>query len=161
MDLKNLENGIIPWQRPVLASPDYAAAERIIHASGAKINHRLGKEACYYYPPLDYIVYPFKEQFVNGKGGINAYYYSLFHELAHFTEPRLQWDAVERDKTCELRAEMVASYLTAKLNIPPIPLSINATHRNYLPHWLRLMRKYPYLIEKISDDANKAVEFLK
>ena len=70
---------------------DYSPAEKIIRACRADIRFQRGNQALYHYPPLDYILFPLREQFENGVGGIVSYYDSLFHELAHWSEPRLGW----------------------------------------------------------------------
>src|SRR3954452_8301447 len=54
-----------------------------------------------------------KWQFVQGPGGLEAYYDSLFHELSHFTELRLGRES--SSVASELRAEIAAPSMTAQL----------------------------------------------
>ena len=68
---------ISTWPRPKV-SVNYSPAERIIAASGADIRFERGDRALYYYPPLDYIVFPLKIQFIQGQGGLPAYYAAFF-----------------------------------------------------------------------------------
>ena len=76
-------------------SPDYAPAEEFIKGTGADIRHG-GDRAYYLYPSIqgqshhqgDYIVMPPKERF----SPLGSYYETVLHELAHWSEVRLQWD---------------------------------------------------------------------
>src|SRR5262249_34850773 len=52
---------------------------------------RNGNKAMYYRPPEDYILIPLKLQFDFGPGGPEAYYGTIFHEIAHASENRLGW----------------------------------------------------------------------
>lgn len=138
---------------------DYGPAEALIQASGATIHHRWGLEATYHFPPKDYIVFPFREQFIDGPGGLIAYYDSLLHELAHYTEPRLGWDGPVEIR--ELRAEITAPFLTSQLGVPVFcDMEKLTNHRNYLPRWVTAMRQDPTLIFQIAADASKAAAYL-
>jgi len=94
------------------AQVDWQQTEQVVVASGAKINFVFGTYAAYHSPPQDFIVFPLKRQFVEGPGGLSGYYDSLFHELIHWTEPRLlwypdtKWDEGTKYAINELRAEM-------------------------------------------------------
>lgn len=143
--------------KPVVAN--YAQAEAVIAASGATIHHRLGMEAAYYYAE-DHIVFPLKEQFVNGPGGLPGYYDSLFHELAHYTEPRLGWDCSD-DCVREMRAEIAAPFLASQLGLPvfcDMPKIRN--HGKHLRHWIKAMKADPTLIFNVAEAASQAVAYL-
>jgi antirestriction protein ArdC len=137
---------------------DYGPAEALIEASGATIIRRPTLEAAYYYEE-DHIVFPYKEQFVYGPGGLVAYYDSLLHELAHYSEPRLGWDGPVEVR--ELRAEITAPFLTSQLGIPVLcDMQKIPNHRNYLARWIRAMKDDPTLIFNVTADASKAAAYL-
>ena len=138
---------------------DYGPAEAVIKASGADIRHRLGMEAAYYFPPADYIVFPLKEQFMNGPGGLPGYYDSLFHELVHMTEPRLGWNGPAHIR--ELRAEIAAPFMTAQLGLPVLcDMQKIRNHGRHLAWWIKAMRADPTLIFNVTDAGSQAVAFL-
>ena len=139
---------------------DYGSAEAVIKASGATIHHRLGMEAAYYFAE-DHIIFPQKWQFVQGPGGIEAYYDSLFHELAgHWTEPRLSWTCWD-NCVREFRSEMAAPFTTAELGLGVLSDMKKLTnHRKYLERWVKAMRADPTLIFNVTADASKAVAYL-
>lgn len=149
-------------KRPTPAAVDYKPAETVIAACqkhGADIRHVLGMEAAYYFPPNDFIVFPLKEQFVQGPGGLEAYYDSLFHELAHFSEPRLGWEGPSDIR--ELRAEIAAPFLTAQIGIPVLTDMKKLTnHRKHLARWVRAMQADSTLIVNVAADASRAVRHL-
>lgn len=139
---------------------DYGPAEALIAASGATIHHRPTLEAAYYFPPADYIVFPLKGQFIFGPGGLIAYFDSLLHEMAHYSEPRLGWDCSD-ECVRELRAEITAPFLTAQLGVPVLTDMKKLTnHRNYLARWVKAMRNDPTLIFQVAADASEAAKYL-
>lgn len=143
---------------PVAA--DYSLADRLIAASGATIHHRLGMEAAYYFPPADYIVFPLRQQFLTGPGGLRGYYDSLFHELVHYSEPRLGWDCSD-NCVRELRSEIAAPFLASQLGIPVLcEMHKLANHGKHLPRWIKAMENDPHLIFQVAADASKAVDYL-
>ena len=140
-------------------SVNYSPAERIIAASGADIRFERGDRALYYYPPLDYIVFPLKIQFIQGQGGLPAYYDSIFHELSHWSEPRLGWRSLPILN--ELRAEMVGPFMAGQIGIPVLTdMTVLRNHQKYLGQWIEAMKKDPALIVRIAAGASQAVEFL-
>ncbi len=149
-------------KRRTLVAVDYGPAEAVITSSGADIRHIRGTEAAYYYRH-DYIVLPERWQFIEGPGGLEAYYDSLLHELAHWTEPRLEWSRLEFSVdpvVNELRAEIAAPFMTAQLGLPVFAdMKILANHRNHLDRWVKAM-KDPTLIFHVADAASDAAEYL-
>lgn len=138
---------------------DYGLAEAVIKASGATIHHRLGMEAAYYFPPADYIVFPLKEQFVQGPGGLVGYYDSLFHELVHFSQPRLDWQGPSEIR--ELHCEIAAPFMTAQLGIPVLSDMTKLTnHKKHLSRWVKGLKADPLLIFNVAEAASQAVEYL-
>ncbi len=136
--------------------PDYALIERFIKKTKANIKFR-GSVAEYHYES-DHIEFPEKERFVLGPGGISAYYYSLFHELMHFSERKVGWD--KGPILAELRAEIGASYLSSRFGVPVVPLSLNLTHQKYCEQWIDLMKKDHALVFEIVKDALRGVNYL-
>lgn len=145
--------------RPDDAQPDWSAAETVIAATNADVRHVFDLKAEYYYPPLDYIIFPFKEAFVQGKGGLPAYYESLAHELLHWSEVRLGFSADYA--TCELRAEMGSCFFASKLRLPNLTnLEMLKNHVRFAPIWCEAMNSDPDLIFRISASANESADYL-
>ena len=157
-----LSRGSVAYRSRRRSSPvvaDYSKAEGVIKASGADIRHQHGLEAAYYYKD-DYIIFPHKWQFVEGPGGINAYYDSLFHELSgHWTETRLGWSAIPLVN--EMRAEIAAPFTTAQLGLPIFAdMEKLPNHNKHLDRWVRAMQDDPTLIFHVAADASQAVAYL-
>jgi antirestriction protein ArdC len=146
------------------AQVDWQRAERLVVTSGAKINFVFGTLAAYHRPPQDCITFPLKRQFEKGPGGLSGYYDSLFHELLHWTEPRLlwypdaNWDEATKYAINELRAEMGAGWLATTVDIPISKMDRN--HKKYLDCWLSALREDPGLIFQVAQSASCAVEYL-
>ena len=132
---------------------DYDPAEKAIAATGADI--RLGGEQAYYRKPTadgsgDFICCPHKHRFPEEK----EYYAALLHELAHWSESRLDWKGSYAEG--ELRAEMAACFALAELGVPQSDDLSNAT--SYLAR-LKAMDD-PKFIFRATADASKAVDYL-
>lgn len=150
-----LKHRIKPDDRP----PNWSAADRVVAASGVVIHHVLGTRAEYYYPPADYIVFPLKEQFQRGPGGLTGYYDSLFHELMHHSEPRLGWKADYA--TNELRAEIGSCLLASRLGLPNLTdTGMLLNHVHFLNKWLQAMSEDDSLIFKVAASAAEAADYL-
>ena len=138
---------------------DYRFAEKIIYSTQAKIEFtgKPGTDAAYYYAE-DKIVFPSKDQFLRGPGGLPGYYNSLFHEILHWTETRLKWTGTSPER--ELRAEIGADYICTELAIPCLDMSKRTNHRNHIEKWVAMLREDPDLIFRITAAASKAVDFI-
>lgn len=149
---------------PNPTEPDFEPAEEIIAATQADIRHVAGDHARYFRPPADFIEMPFKEQFLKGFGGLAGYYDTLFHELCHWSESRLDWKAPEnldskaRYALAELRAEMGAAFLSTEIGIPSLETSEN--HAPYLNCWIQAMKEDYRIIFRISSAASAAADFV-
>lgn len=133
--------------------PDFEPAEELMRATGADIRH--GGDQAFYSPAGDYICLPNKERFVT----LGTYYESAFHELGHWSEPRLDWDRKANGYAMgELVAEMSACYLAAELDIPNGESLEN--HAAYLKGWIAGMRGDSSFIFKASTMAAKTTDFL-
>jgi antirestriction protein ArdC len=145
--------------RPDDRLPDWSAADRVVAASGADIRHIRGLAAEYYYPPLDYIIFPLKEQFQQGPGGLTGFYDSLFHELAHWMEPRLGWSADYA--TNELRAEIGSCLLASRLGLPNLTdARMLLNHAFFVGHWIKAMKEDDSLIFRVVASADEAADYL-
>ena len=90
----------------------YEEADRVIEATGADI--RYGGNQAFYSPSGDFIQVPLREQFSAGE-----WYETIFHELCHWTQPRLNWNPAEGGYALgELMAEIGSCYLASELGIP-------------------------------------------
>ena len=133
--------------------PDFAPAEELIAATGADIRH--GGERAFYNISGDYIQLPHRERF----GSLGAYYETATHELAHWCEPRLQYDRQQLGYAmCELIAEMSACFVSSELGIPQGEQLEN--HASYLKSWLDQMRGDANFIFKASKLASGTTDFL-
>ncbi len=143
------------------ARPVFLPAEKLVHATGAEIRHG-GDRACYHRPvPTgswprhssgDFIMVPCDSAFTT-KG---AYYETLLHELAHWSEVRLGWTA--KYEMNELVAEIAASFVSSELGIPQGESLEN--HAAYVKSWLEGMRGDSTFIFRASTQASKVADFL-
>ncbi|QDU29550.1 DNA primase TraC [Anatilimnocola aggregata] len=133
--------------------PDFGPAEELIVATGADIRH--GGERAFYDRLGDYIQMPNRQRF----DPPGAYYETLLHELAHFSEPRIGWSHEKEGYAMgELVAELAASMLSAELGVPQGESLEN--HAAYLQSWLHSMRSDSSFIFKASTQASKVADFL-
>lgn len=137
---------------------NYQPAEDAIASTGADIRHVAGDQACYFRPPLDFIRMPLKQQFEAGVGGLPGYYDTIFHELAHWSESRLDWKGSYA--LGELRAELSAAFLTAAVGVPQVDAYLLRNNAPYLGHWIEAMKGDPKVIFQISSAASKASDFI-
>jgi antirestriction protein ArdC len=141
---------------PANVSPNpvdtYEAADRVIEATGADI--RYGGHHAYYSRAHDYIQMPLREQFTAGE-----YYESVFHELCHWSESRLNWNRKDEGYAMgELIAEMGSCFLATELGIPTGETLPN--HASYLQSWLKAMQNDTKFIFQASSQASKAADFI-
>jgi len=146
------------------AAPDFGPAEELISASGADIRHE--GDSAFYVPPSpaeawpnhthgDYITLPPKSRF----DPPGSYYETAFHELAHWSEVRLNWLSQTVGYAMnELVAEMSSSFLAAELGVPQAESLEN--HAAYVKHWLDAMRGDSSFIFKASTQASKVADLL-
>ncbi len=139
---------------------DHGPAELLLQASGARIDHRFGDEACYH-PLRDLIQLPTKAQFED----VGSYYATALHELTHWSghHSRLQREGITGGHRFgsteyafeELVAEMGAAFLCAVTGV-----SGELRHEEYLASWLHLLRQDKRAIFRASGQAREASEFL-
>lgn len=134
---------------------DYEPAELAISATNADIRHG-GDRACYRRPTEDgdgdFIMLPHKFLFEFEK----EYYSTTFHELAHWSESRLNWTGSYA--LGELRAEIASAYMLAELGVPQSDDLSNA--QSYLSWWLAALRDGPSCILRISTAASRSADYI-
>lgn len=127
--------------------------ERVVAAVNAEVRWG-GSKAAYYRPPADYIQMPPEHAFES----FPAYAETLAHELAHWSESRLNWSGSYAEG--ELRAEMSAVFTAAALGIPdPNGLTL-ANHAAYIGSWLEALQNDPKYIFRAAAAASKATDYL-
>lgn len=137
-------------------------AESIFEAMPQRPDVRFGGNRAYYSPSLDYVQMPVKESFDSP----DAYYNTLFHELAHSTghTDRLARKGVieasyfgshEYSKE-ELVAEMTASFLSAEAGIE----STLSNSVAYIQSWMRALKNDKTMLVRSAGQAQKASDFI-
>ena len=146
------------------ATPNFEPAERLIAATGATIQHG-GNQAFYTRPRPegawphhsdgDYIILPDRSQFPN----LGHYYETALHELAHWSEVRLDWDHKDRGYALgELVAEIASCFVSQELGVPQGESLEN--HAAYLKAWIKEMKSDPKFIFRASSQASRVADFL-
>lgn len=137
-------------------------AEALLLASGAKISH--GGNQAYYRPSTDEIVLPAKESFTatSTSTATENYYSTAFHELTHWTGPKLNRDLGKRfgdEKYAaeELVAELGAAFLCAKIGISSEPRD---DHASYLASWIKVLKNDRKAFIHAASKASEAVDYL-
>ena len=146
------------------ATPNFAPADALIAATSADIQP--SQDKAFYVRPMpedtwpfhrdgDLIVMPRRQNFK--KPG--AYYETIFHELAHWSEVRVGWDHREHGYSAgELVAEMTGTFLASELGVPDGEDLTN--HAAYLKSWLDVMKADPSFIFRASTQASKVTDYL-
>lgn len=157
--LPNEEQSHDESQDPV-AFVDHAPAERLLAASGARIEHRYGDSA-FYLPIRDLIQLPTKAQFVD----VGSYYATALHELTHWSghHARLNREGITGGHAFgsaayafeELVAEMGAAFLCALTGTQG-----ELRHEEYLASWLNILKEDKRAIFRASGQAREASEYL-
>ncbi|MFO3233491.1 zincin-like metallopeptidase domain-containing protein [Legionella pneumophila serogroup 5] len=145
----------------IAKEPDWSLierAEKLLHNSGANIEHSEADRA-FYRLSTDSIHLPPKEQF---KSAAN-YYATALHELGHWSghSSRLDRDlghpfGSDAYAKEELRAEIASMLLGAELGIGHDP----SQHTAYIKSWIRVLEDEPLEIFRASADAEKIVNHL-
>ena len=132
----------------------YEPAEELIRATGAKIE--VGGSDAFYSPATDTIHMPHQSTFTPP----SAYLHTAFHELAHWTEKRLECVRNESDSYAffELVAELTSTYVAQEVGLPGGESLDN--HAAYLKHWLSHMKNDSNYIFKATQQASKATDHL-
>jgi antirestriction protein ArdC len=153
------------WSPTAAEGPDesqrIAAAETwtATVVRGGAVDVRHGGNRAYFSPTSDHVQLPTFQQFDTPV----AYYSTLWHELTHWTGPRVdravkftRWgdDAYAAE---ELVAELGAAFCCADRGLRATP---RVDHAQYLAHWLRVLRADPARLWTAGKLAETAVEHL-
>lgn len=137
-------------------------AEALMLASGAKIRH--GGNQAFYMPSRDEVVLPAKESFTgtSTSTATECYYSTAFHELTHWTGPRLNREFGKRfgdDQYAaeELVAELGAAFLCAKVGMSSEP---REDHANYLACWIKVLKNDRKAFITAASKASEAADYL-
>lgn len=133
-------------------------AERLVRATGAKINHIQGNKA-YYNPIADEITLPLTSQFSSP----DRYYATALHEIGHWTghAARLDRRIMNRIGTPEyareeLRAEIASLLIGHELKIGHDP----GQHAAYVNAWIKTLRDTPTEILAATADAERIYDYV-
>ncbi|MFM2417730.1 MAG: hypothetical protein RL385_2453 [Pseudomonadota bacterium] len=144
---------------PIDATPEEGgfsrleAAESIITASGAEIQP--GRPS--YLPDLDIIRLPERSAFLSAE----SYYATAFHELTHWTAPRVSREVQfkrwgdESYAMEELVAELGAAMLCGVTGVPAL-----SQCAAYLNSWIRVLKSDKRAIFSVAGRAQKAADYL-
>jgi antirestriction protein ArdC len=145
-----------------IEDPMFEMTREVIAATKADIRH--GGERAFYTLPQpyedwpkhkkgDYITVPEPGRFVSPQD----YYYTLLHEIGHWTEVRL---GQKDDKYAfnELVAEIASCFIASACNIPET--SVRDNHERYVASWLGRMGDDPSFIFRASSAAAKACDYV-
>jgi antirestriction protein ArdC len=133
-------------ESPIVA---FEEADRAIAATGADI--RYGGDRAFYNVAADFIQIPPREKFA-----LPEFYETIFHELTHWSEPRLQWEGSR--PMAELIAEIGSCFTATKLGLPTGQNMQN--HAAYVQSWLQAMQNDPKFIFDAASQASKAADFI-
>lgn len=139
--------------RPAVAAFEHEQRDeflRVVAATQADVRYSGSKAV--YYRDSDYIGMPEEGRFES----FPVFAETLAHELAHWSEHRLNWTGSYPEG--ELRAEMSAVFTTSSLNIADSKDFSN--HAAYVGSWLEALQNDPKYIFRAAAAASKATDFL-
>ena len=153
--------------REAKATPEWDThreADKVLRASGAKVQHVPGGDRAYYSPAQDKIVLPDPSQFASR----NAYYQTALHEAGHSTghHDRMNRDTLKEGMEKgfgspeyareELRAEISAMMTGEQVGVGHDPQRGAA----YVENWVAVLEKDPHEIRRAAGDAQKMTNYL-
>jgi antirestriction protein ArdC len=154
--IEGLPPELLPQGRSAPAWSPLEAAEDVLWASGAEIQH--GGSKAFYAPSQDRIQLPPRSAFPEARD----YYAVALHELTHWTghpsrcnRPLMPRQAIEAYAFEELVAEMGAAFLCAHVGIPG-----RLEHASYIESWLRALRSDKRLIFTAASRAQAAADYV-
>ena len=151
---------------PAPAKPHWAgreATDRVLAASGARIEHSADNRACYDLQ-LDRILLPYKERFSRAP----TYYPTGLHALGHWAGHPSRFDRATlieeaRDRYGskpyareELRAEISSMITGNRVELGLAP----GRHASYVGDWIQALRDDPRKIYRASNDAQGISDYL-
>lgn len=144
---------------PVLpASHPVEVFDEIVRKAGVNVEY-VFNSTCKYVGARDRIVLPKKMLFDLGPGGPTGWADSLAHELAHWSQKRIDWHSTSLID--EMFAEMSSGILLAALCIKPLAPNVGTRHhKKHASRWADLLRKKAEVLLEICDNVTKAVDLL-
>ena len=154
-----------PRESPTTPEWDtHREADKVLRASGAKVQHVPGGDRAYYSPSEDKIVLPDPSQFATR----NGYYQTALHEAGHSTghHDRMNRDTLKEGMEKgfgspeyareELRAEISAMMSGEQVGVGHDPQRGAA----YVENWVAVLEKDPHEIRRAAGDAQKMTNYL-
>ena len=153
--------------REAEATPEWDAhreADKVLRASGAKVQHVPGGDRAFYSPTEDKIVLPDPSQFATR----NSYYQTALHEAGHSTghHDRMNRDTLKEGMAAgfgspeyareELRAEISAMMTGEQVGVGHDPQRGAA----YVENWVAVLEKDPHEIRRAAGEAQKMTNCL-
>ena len=160
-------NGLKLPPRETRSEPEWDThreADKVLRASGAKLQHVPGGDRAFYSPTEDKIVLPDPSQFASR----NGYYQTALHEAGHSTghHDRMNRDTLKEGMAAgfgspeyareELRAEISAMMTGEQVGVGHDPQRGAA----YVEHWVAVLEKDPHEIRRAAADAQKMTNYL-
>src|SRR5262245_7595979 len=154
----NLEQTDRGYEPPAPVYDDPAPVfDAIVRGAAITIEYAFSAE-CKYFGAEDKIRMPHRWLFEIGPGGVSGYFDAKGHEIGHWSESRMHWDA--SPDVCELRTEILSGYLCALLGVKPLPRHLARHHDSHAARWSRLMRSDPTLLVKVCENVTATVTWL-
>lgn len=130
-------------------------ADTFVANTGASINIKSDGYACYV-PSIDKIFIHAIEQYVSP----DAYYSTLFHELAHWTGPRLARNQSTNKNAKAYGYEELIAELCACFTLPQFGMNNVENSEKYLNGWIKILRETPQSLMTVASAASQANAFL-
>ena len=153
--------------REARATPEWDAhreADKVLRASGAKLQHVPGGDRAFYSPTEDKIVLPDPSQFATR----NGYYQTALHEAGHSTghHDRMNRPTLKEGMAAgfgspeyareELRAEISAMMTGEQVGVGHDPQRGAA----YVENWVKVLEDDPHEIHRAAREAQKMTDCL-
>ena len=160
-------NGLKLPPRETRSEPEWDThreADKVLRASGAKLQHVPGGDRASYSPTEDKIVLPDPSQFASR----NGYYQTALHEAGHSTghHDRMNRPTLKEGLAAgfgspeyareELRAEISAMMTGEQVGVGHDPQRGAA----YVENWVAVLEKDPHEIRRAAGDAQKMTNYL-
>ena len=160
-------NGLKLPPRETRSEPEWDThreADKVLRASGAKLQHVPGGDRASYSPTEDKIVLPDPSQFASR----NGYYQTALHEAGHSTghHDRMNRDTLKEGMAAgfgspeyareELRAEISAMMTGEQVGVGHDPQRGAA----YVENWVAVLEKDPHEIRRAAGEAQKMTNYL-
>lgn len=138
---------------PIVIDRRNIEADRFVAATGAII--AIGDKPCYV-PAIDQILMPE----IGEHETPDAYYSTLFHELTHWTGPRLgRNQSTSRNSKVYGYEELIAE-LCACFTLPQFAMNNESNSVSYLNSWIKMLTETPAILVSAASAASTANMFL-